>query len=844
MTRMLSKTKIAVFHLVSIVMIWGSLLYGGETHFRYYRWGQDHPALQNTNPDTEFFLKDWQIAIKENQYQPISVPFYAEGLSKVRLKAIFNLDRLEGSGLLFLEGTGLKGIAKIILNGQYIQHHSNHYGPFRIKLPGKRINHQKPNELILELNDPEKTNGGFPQYAKMFSRRQILGITRPLFIRIQPENRVENFIFNAVPLSQNRTAIDYDYIIQIPESALDESLRLKAEYQLKHIKTGAVIYNEEEFIINIKEHVEGRITLDNQYLWSPENPQPLKLTIRLSQRENTLLRETHIIGVRDIELRKNRLYFNNSKLSIKGINYHEPYDSLINRNYYHTVKHDFELMKQFGFNAVRLPQYCPDETMIHLADSLGLLLFGDLPIWRYPKLLYSDDNLLEISKKAISDLSRQFSFSPSFIALGIGREIPVYEAIAQKFMLILKSYTRSHSSFFTYLSPIPHQFLPPEQAADFYIFDHYFPLQEHRQMQDIPLSQLMLAGNLGIIRDRSAYIWDEDMANTNRAAFIKRDIYNALRKYQFEGGFVSSYRDIPMAYKTHVNIEEDVFPGGLVKQNHDPKHWVDKIQTMWSTENMDILPEDDRGHSTNFFSILVFFSTIIFFYFYRTRPRMRDNFNRAVRRPYGFFVDMRERRIIPLVNSFLVSGFAALLLAVYVASYFVYYNNSYGFQEVAASLLIPFNLYHIFLLVNQQAWAVTLLFFILFFLLPILISTFLKLISYFSLEKIRFRQALAIGLWSGVPILFLMPFSLAHHHLLPSGNWHLYLVIILLVVLFWAHIRIINGIRVLFITSSMKVALILFLSYLIPLIILWFAFKPVPYWIDYINMVLEAHTIF
>ncbi len=134
--------------------------------------------------------------------------------------------------------------------------------------------------------------------------------------------------------------------------------------------------------------------------------------------------------------------------------------------------------------------------------------------------------------------------------------------------------------------------------------------------------------------------------------------------------------------------------------------------------------------------------------------------------------------------------------------------------------------------------------FLILFLYPILISFLLKIIAVFTREKIRYRQGLAIGLWSGVPLLFMLPLSLFGFQILQFGQYETTFLIVISLFIIWAHFRIINGIRVLFITRLGKVLSVMLLSYIIPIVILWIVFKPSAYWFEYIELLYQARSLF
>jgi len=173
-----------------------------------------------------------------------------------------------------------------------------------------------------------------------------------------------------------------------------------------------------------------------------------------------------------------------------------------------------------------------------------------------------------------------------------------------------------------------------------------------------------------------------------------------------------------------------------------------------------------------------------------------------------------------------------------------YAHDTFLFQEIVATLFGPFAIYSSILKICSDPLWISLMMFLILFFYPIIISFLLKIIAFFSKERIRYRQGLAIGLWSGVPLLFMLPLSLFGFQILQFGQYETAFLILISLFILWAHFRIINGIRVLFITGLGKVLSAMLLSYIIPIVILWIVFKPSAYWFEYLELLYQARSLF
>ncbi len=777
----------------------------------------------------------WQVR-NSTGWENIDFPFSRTELKEITLRAAFKIPAGQDSLPVVLTAGGISGTLSVYLNGHLIRFHSNSTAPFTVRLPAEEL--QPKNLLSVVLKRPSDATGGFPQFARIYSEQKYLGLREAIKLYSLRPKLLRNFNLKIETLT-SAAELFYSYEIRLPESKskyrIEENFLPKGSKRTRYISGGT-------------KRIEGRLTVKKEYLWSPDNPVLTRTHIKIFDKNSLLLEENFPFGLRTLELKSGSIRINGVPTPVKGINYHNDAQRLEGGSYKKIIRSDFKTIKEMGFNAVRLPRYLPDQTMLQMADSIGLLLFGELPILRYPPPLFFNDDLLEHSKMALSNLAALSTSHPSITAIGLGQEISLRDAATQKFMFILKDIVNIKLKILTYVSPFPAEALPIEKIADFYLLDIYRPLQRYAIENIKNQKGFLLAGKIGCIRNEPAAKWDTDPVSQERVKFFKHEFDALFNTFHLNGGFVESYMDWHLARANHYSVQNadsaDIYHSGLLDRNRHAKHWLFDFNPLWNSGSTHLLNSAPHQKHSNFFSILIIFSTIFFFAVYRRMPRLNENMRKAMRHPYGFFVDMRERRIIPLFNSFWVGGYAALLLSSIFSSILYFHHDSFILQEFSAILLGPVGLYKSFLQVSSSPLYLTLILFSMLLLYPIIVSFILKIAAVLSGLRIRLRQAMAIGLWSGVPLLFLLPVSLFSFQILAFESWNLYLFILILLFVVWAHFRIINGIRVLFITKVSKVLVAILLSYTIPFIIFWAVFKPTAYWLDYLSLLVRSGSLF
>ncbi len=776
----------------------------------------------------------WQIQT-QNGWELAAFPVWTDSATGLRLGNRFKLSVKADSLPVWLYLSGISGTVRIYLNKTMVGFHTNDTGPFILRLPLESLSQN--NELLLHIEPPSGDTNGFPVYATQFAEERQIGIRISPKILQETNQEIKNFKLSIDKLAQ-KASIQYAYDIFLPESKvkyrIDETIRSAGYQRNRYVKGGL-------------SHIKGKLSIPLSQLWNPEKPYLIQTEITITDRNTVLGRYQYQTGLRTIAYKNKVLLINGHEIPIRGINYHldlKRYQA----GYESDIHTDFLNIKNLGFNSIRLLHHLPDEFMLDQADSLGLLLFAELPIQRLPLPFFYSDDFLENAKTAIKNLKNLSTQHPSLTAIGLGQEISLKDAATQKFMFILKGEVNSKLNLLSYISPFPCQGLPPENTADFYLLSSYYPLHKLNPLSVIQHADYAYAGRIGSIWNEQVYLWDKDPASVKHQKFLRREFDALFNIFKLKGGFLESYMDWHMQLPSSSDLKftKDAYinTSGLYSLNRTPKYWIQDFRELWKGNDSTLLPMPDKTKQNNLFSLTVIFGSLLFFAIYRKQPRMKENIRKAMRHPYGFFVDMRERRIIPLFNSFMVGGYAALLLGSIFGALLYFYHSSYKVMEAAAILLRPLGLYRFFVYTSSNPLFSLLFSFSVLLLFPIIVSFFIKFIALLSGERLRYRQGLAIGLWSGVPLFFLLPVSLVIYQILLWGGYEKILFVLLALFLIWAHARILNGIRVLFITRMTKVIIAMLLSYIIPLVIFWAVFTPMPLWPDYLKLVTQAKCLF
>ncbi len=175
-------------------------------------------------------------------------------------------------------------------------------------------------------------------------------------------------------------------------------------------------------------HPTGRVVLDASVpgvlAWTAETPQLYPLTVRLTDPDSTVVEEATLrVGFRSVEIAGRDLLVNGVRVFLRGVNRHDV-DARTGRVVTAAgIRADLELVKRFGFNAVRTSHYPNDPVLLDLADELGVYVVAeaDIECHAYPHLAdepaYLGAFVDRVSRMVLRDAGH-----PSVIIWSLGNE--------------------------------------------------------------------------------------------------------------------------------------------------------------------------------------------------------------------------------------------------------------------------------------------------------------------------------------------------------------------------------------------------------------------------------------
>jgi hypothetical protein len=811
----------------------------------------DITFIHHSNSPKILLIDSWELQIYNNEdIQKVSIPFFIKDkfIENVTFKRSFIIPDNISISTMRLWILGLHGNAVIKLNDYLLMEHVDISTSFKIDI-NKKFLIEKKNVLEIKLTIPtQDVNHLLLRFPLLFKQYRPLGIARAIYLEFLPDFYFEDV---AIKFFNNKLLFNYKTIIKKKLQSPGKTLRIEekvisAEGVLIHKRFEYIDYKESE------KEFHREITINKPRLWTLDAPSRYKIHLSIHTLASTPFQVQKTFGLRNIQVKNNQIYLNNAPIEIKGVNYRSDYSSANNNNFIklNNLQSDFLRIKELGFNSIRFVNHVPHPYVARIADSLGLLLFIDNGFWRLPEKNYSDDRIFQIAKTTLKEILDVFGNYACVAAIGLGHDIPIESANARKFVMILDKYLKEKFNILSYISSIPLDFNIGNKITDInLVFNYQDPTNIFTHIGDKRRvsTSLLIPGNVGF----PSIGENPDNVTLEEHKRQYQKFTNFFNKYDseklFNGYFIEAYRDwegvLPSVVANHNENNTVIYPYGLYdKQNH--ARLIFQFFTKYLSNEKIEFQYNYTLKRNNFFSIIVFFFTIIFFLIYKRNFRFRENLKRSLQYPYGFWVDLRDRRIISIFNSTVIGITIAIIISSFIASILYANKNSIWLDEFISVFISNFVLKSYYLSVINSALNLFLSIFIFVFGTQILFSLLLRIAGIFSKEKIKLRQTYAIVNWSGAPLLYFIPVSLFAYNLTVANILFPEIIWLFFIFYIWYNYRFGNGIRVLFQMQPVKILLLIILTYLLLIVSFYFTLKSNTQSIEYLDILLKARDLY
>ncbi len=242
------------------------------------------------------------------------------------------------------------------------------------------------------------------------------GIYRYLNLVYTPAISIERLLVNA--------SVDAKGL----EGKLDLNLRVqnKSSISKAHLKiqindpAGKMISLKEEDIESFTDtKTISTATVKKPLLWSPTDPNLYTSTVTISSESGTQT-VTEKFGFRNFEFVDHGPFnLNGSRLLLRGTHRHEDHAGVAAAMTEPMIRQEMKMMKEMGVNFIRLGHYQQSRIVLNLCDSLGILVWEEIP-WCRGGL--GGETYKNQARAMLADMIDQHFNHPAVIIWGLGNE--------------------------------------------------------------------------------------------------------------------------------------------------------------------------------------------------------------------------------------------------------------------------------------------------------------------------------------------------------------------------------------------------------------------------------------
>ncbi len=286
-------------------------------------------------------------------------------------RTTFNIPSSWKGGQVFLRFEKVASASFVWINGQQVGYNEgaqepSEYNVTKFVKPGKN----QLSVLVLKYSD-----GG---YLEMQDYWRLAGIFDD--VTIYPTRNVRIYDYqvitdfdNSFKDSEVSLAVDLRTYTQAAEG-----LKLTAEIS----RNGTVVAGMEQTGISVaadgKSTVNFKTTVSSPLKWTAETPDLYDLTMTLYDASgNRIDAMTKRMGFKKTAIVDGVFYLNGQPIKVNAQCSHMQHPLLGHAMDEATVRKDFEILKQFNFNAVRTSHYPPVNEYLDLADEYGLYIIDE-----------------------------------------------------------------------------------------------------------------------------------------------------------------------------------------------------------------------------------------------------------------------------------------------------------------------------------------------------------------------------------------------------------------------------------------------------------------------------------
>lgn len=308
---------------------------------------------------------------------------------------------------------GAMSNARVKVNNQEIAYWPYGYNSFYADVTNEVV--PGSNDMIVELENFERASRWYPG----------AGIYRN--VHVINTDKIHIPIWGTYVTTPSISLEQASVHLEIEIEGVDKGEKIDVITEIISPDGTIVANNKAPYIAQGQLHTQNFLITDPK-LWSPESPDLYIARTRLVKKGEEVDAYNTRFGIRKLEYVPERGFFlNNKPTKFKGVcNHHDlgPLGAAVNKS---AIRHQVELMKDMGVNAIRTSHNMPAPELVELCDELGIMLMVEpFDDWGFrPKSPNGYGAFFnEWAAKDVTNMVKHYRNNPSVVMWSIGNEVP------------------------------------------------------------------------------------------------------------------------------------------------------------------------------------------------------------------------------------------------------------------------------------------------------------------------------------------------------------------------------------------------------------------------------------
>ncbi len=760
---------------------------------------------------------------------------------------------------MFINILGLNYTADISVNNIIIFRHSGGAYPFKFDLPKDILHSDKENVLTIKLYYKLDSENTIPLKQRFLFPQNFGGILRDVYISLIPNiSIVETKLESKLNDRHRKAEISvYSKIDNREFSKLQDSTLTSDEYSFKvnFISPDSEIHSGKEIKFplprNREKVINQTIEINSPVLWSPSNPKSYIVNFELWKNDQLVDIKRKRFDIYSLEVNKDSVTLNGEGLQFKGVTYIPSFGEYGSLADYSKMESDIATIKNIGFNCIRFEKEVPHPYYLYLCEKYGLLAFIELPLNGVPDELALDQNFITRSENYLSNFIKGYQEYPAVAAIGLGGSyLPQLDSHIS-FIKRLSAIIKKESNYLSFASFSGFD-IPKISNLDLYgveIFDESIS----NDSDEIQKAQTAL-GKGRVLIGSATYVVNSGNSNgyVNEYSFEAQakffeDLLNYADQNSLSGYFINSVFDYRGDYSSLIAgyNKENLYKIGLIGEDRraDRLSYNVVYSKLHNTEKVTIPIGSKKNDAPMSFILFGLILALIIGVLVNSGKKFREDTSRALLRPYNFFADIRDQRMISGYHSTMLGIVISAVSGLLLINILFYLRLNVVFEK----LLLAFGSQGLIDAVSYLAWHPLLSLFWLslgFLVFLFLLTLVIKASSFFVRNRVYFSSVYFTVVWSFLPVILLIPVGIILYRVLNADVANTYIYIGLILFVLWIFYRLIKGIYVIFDVNPSGVYFYSFIVIIVVLAVIFFYYEMNSSLSDYVKFVFQQYKIF